>query len=315
MKYLKDVGIVAIDHHKPKKPRLPTSGGIIVSFGYLLGLLFFIAIQTFIFNVKGGIIYLLAACSTILIITFVGLLDDLRVKKELKESKIGEMDIRVGLKQWLKPLMTFPAAIPLMVVKAGVATMNIPFIGDVDFGILYPLVLVPIGVVGASNMVNLLGGFNGCEAGMGLIYTLSLGLYAIQSGSVEAAAIFFILSASLLAFLFYNFYPAKILPGDSLTYLLGAIFATGVIIGNMERIGVIVAIPFIFEFLLKLRSKFKATCLGKLRKDGTIEPPYGKKIYSLTHILLNVKRMKEWEVTLWLMLIQLFFSVLPAFLF
>ena len=97
----------------------------------------------------------------------------------------------------------------------------IPFIGPVDFGILYPLLLIPIGVVGASNMVNLLGGLNGIETGMGLVYTGMLSIYAYTLQEFATAALGAIAFMALLAFLYYNKYPAKIFPGDSLTYLLG----------------------------------------------------------------------------------------------
>jgi UDP-N-acetylglucosamine--dolichyl-phosphate N-acetylglucosaminephosphotransferase len=100
------------------------------------------------------------------------------------------------------------------------------------------------------------------------------------------------------------------LPGDSLTYLLGSLVAAGVIVGNMERVGVIVLLPFIIEFFLKARAKFKASCLGKLRKDGRLDPPYGKKIYSLTHIIMNIKPLKEEEVTISLILLQILFALI-----
>ncbi len=115
--------------------------------------------------------------------------------------------------------------------------------------------------------------------------------------------------AALAGFIRYNWYPAKILPGDSLTYLLGSMVAAGVIVGNMERSGILVMSPFIIEFFLKLRVKFKATCLGKLREDGKLDPPYGRKIYSWTHFLMNLRSMTEKQVTIALILIQLGFTI------
>jgi len=247
--------------------------------------------------------------SSILMIMFVGFLDDIRILKKKTQTKIGEKDIRVGLPQWLKPLATIPAAIPLMVIKAGCSTMSLPIIGTVNFGLVYPLILVPIGVVGASNMVNLLGGFNGSEAGMGIVYMLTLGLIAYHN-NIYVYPLFFISSFSLIGFIIHNWYPAKILPGDSLTYLLGSIVASGVIVGNMEKAGVMTLSIFFFEFILKLRSKLKATSLGKLRRDGTIAPPYGKKIYSITHIIMNLGRFTEKQISIILVMIQVIISVI-----
>ena len=302
MKFLRAVGVVGLDLHKPNKPKLPSSGGICVA----SGLLTYVGLQTFLLGLAEETVYMLAVIASILIVMFVGFLDDLNVKSRKVRTKDG-MDIRLGLPQWLKPLLTLPAAIPLMVISAGETTMGIPFIGAVNFGPLYPLVLIPIGVVGASNAVNLLGGFNGSEAGMGIVYMLALGIYGFLNGSV-GSVIFLISAASLLGFIKYNWFPAKILPGDSLTYLLGSLVAAGAIVGNMEKAALIALTPFIIEFFLKARSRFKATCLGKLRKDR-LEPPYGRKIYSLTHLIMNLGKLKEVHVTILLILMELVFSI------
>lgn len=309
IRFLRGAGIVGFDLQKKNRPKLATSGGICVAFGVLAGLLTYIGLQTFIFGFDKWLFPLLAVTSSILIVMFIGFLDDLNVKLNA-ENTIEGRDIRVGLPQWLKPLLTLPAAIPLMAINAGKSTMAIPFIGQVDFGILYPLLLIPLGIVGASNAVNMLAGFNGLEAGMGIVYCLGLGIFALVSNITEGTVIFLVTFAALVGFIWYSWYPAKILPGDSMTYLLGSIVASGVIVGNMERSGLIVMLPFIIEFFLKLRVRFKASCLGKLREDGKLDPPYGKKIYSWTHLIMNLKSLTEKQVTIILILIQIFFTIL-----
>jgi UDP-N-acetylglucosamine--dolichyl-phosphate N-acetylglucosaminephosphotransferase len=254
---------------------------------------------------------LLAVITSVIIIAFVGIFDDLNTgRRKVSNGKVGEKDIRVGLPQWLKPLLTLPAAIPLMAVNAGVSTLTVPFFGSFNFGIIYPLILIPIGVVGSANMINMIGGFNGVEIGMGLISTLALGIFALQLGNF-AAVIFLVTFAALLGAWKFNLFPAKILPGDSLTYLLGAIVAAGIITGNMEKIGIIVMIPFIIEGILKARSGFKASSLGKLRPDGKIDPPYGKNIYSITHVVMNLGKFTEKQIVIIMMLIQLIFAIIP----
>ena len=131
--------------------------------------------------------------------------------------------------------------------------------------------------------------------------------YAELAG-VPPEAAFLVAFAALIGFIRYNWYPAKILPGDSLTYLLGSLVAAGVIVGNLERSGILVMLVFAIEFLLKLRVKFKASCLGKLRDDGKLDPPYKRKIYSWTHFLMNAMPMTEKQVTVSLILIQLCFT-------
>jgi len=272
----------------------------------MTGLMFFIAVQTFVFKTTSEMVYLFASVLTILLITIIGFFDDLNSS----DVVLGKKKIRKGLKKWQKPLFTIPAAIPLMVVSAGVTMMSIPLIGSVNFGILYPLILIPVGVVCAANAINLLGGFNGSEAGIGIVYCSFLGLYALINGEIVSSAIFFSTVGALIGFLKFNWFPAKILSGDSLTYCLGAVVATGVIVGNMEKAGIIIMTPFVIEFLLKLRSKFTASCLGKLRKNGKLDPPYEKKIYSLTHIIMNFGALTEKQVTIILIAIQIIFGLL-----
>jgi len=316
IEFLTAAQIVAIDLHKKDKPRLPASGGICVGAGILTGILFYVGVKTFsapsssnLQNSSIPMLELLAVISSILIVTLSGILDDLNIRTKAIQTKDG-INVKVGFPQWVKPLLTLPAAIPLMVIRAGTTTMALPFIGILDFGILYPLLIIPIGFVGASNLVNMLGGFNGLEAGMGVIYTLSLGLYAWKTGGIQAAVLFLTACATLLAFLRYNWYPAKILPGDSLTYLLGSLVAAGVIIGDMQRAGLTVMFPFIIEFVLKARSRFRASCIGKLRDDGKLDSPYGKKTHSWTHVLMNLGKLHERDVTIALIFIQVLFAAL-----
>ncbi len=47
---------------------------------------------------------------------------------------------------------------------------------------------------------------------------------------------------ALLAFLWFNWYPAKVFPGDTLTYSVGALVACIAILGDMEKIAVILFI-------------------------------------------------------------------------
>ncbi len=304
--FFKRNNIIALDLHKKGKPKVANSGGIPVFFSFMFGLMFFIAVQTFIFKITTQLVYLFAAILTIFLIVIIGFFDDLNVRDVLE----GKREIRKGLKQWQKPLLTLPAAIPLMVVKAGYTSMSIPFIGVVNFGIVYPLILVPLGVVFSANAINLLGGFNGSEAGMGTVYFLGLGIFALTHDLILPAVIFLSMAGALLGFLKYNWYPAKILSGDSIQYVMGAALASGIIIGNMEKAGIFMMIPFIIEFFLKLRSRFKASCLGKLRPDGKLDPPYGKKIYSWTHVIMNIKPMTEKQVTKTLIFIQIVFACL-----
>lgn len=298
IRYLHKIGLTVKDQHKEGKPLIPISGGVVVFLGLFLGIMFVIFVQTFYYGTTSRLIDLLAFASSIFAITFVGFFDDLLIREDHESSS--------GLKQWQKPLLTVIAAVPLMVVNAGHTTVVLPFLGEIQLGILYPLFLIPIGIVGASNMINLLGGFNGLEAGLGLIYIGNLSSYALVNGEETVALLGLITCASLLAFLFYNSVPAKIFPGDSLTYLLGGVLATMAIMGNMEKAALIVSIPFFIEFVLKLRGKLKKQSYGMF-VNGKIKSLYDK-VYSLPHLFTLSGRFTEKQVVVFLYTLELLLS-------
>ncbi len=314
VKYLYSSGIIAEDINKPKPVKLASSGGIGVAFGIVFGILLYIFGTTFIFKPVLDITALMAAALSISLVTFVGFIDDINVKAE-KVKSTDMMDIREGLKQWQKPILTLVGALPLMAISAGTSTIILPFIGAVNFGILYPLLLIPLAVVFVPNAVNILGGFDGLQPAMILVASGGLMIYSILFGTTTSAYMGAFLSAMLfsavLAFFPYNRYKARIIPGDSFTYAAGAGLVVTMILGNAEAFGFIIFLPWVIEFFLHLRRKFKVRDLGILQKDGTMKAPYGKKIYSLCHLVMNLKKKPtETDVTLWLTVIEVAFVAL-----
>jgi UDP-N-acetylglucosamine--dolichyl-phosphate N-acetylglucosaminephosphotransferase len=104
----------------------------------------------------------------------------------------------------------------------------------------------------------MLAGFNGLEAGLGVVMTGTVGVIALAFGRADATIISLAMFGALLAFLRYNWHPARILIGDVGTLTIGAVVAVSVIVGNIEQSGIILILPFFGELFLKSRSKFKA---------------------------------------------------------
>lgn len=286
MKFLWSSGIIGIDQQKAERPELPTSGGVAVIFGFLAAVSLYIGLTTFVPGASTvNITLLLAALASTFIIGFIGLVDDIHVDRSGVREK-GNHQLRVGLAQKYKSLAPVVAALPLMAVKAGTTVMYAPFIGRIEFGLVYPLLLVPVAVTSVVNAQNMLAGQNGLESSMGFVALTAVGVFAFIQGRIEGAVIALGMAAPLLAFLYYNRYPARILPGDSLTYAVGAAYVSAVIVGNIEAFGIMVFLPWIAEAFLKLRSGFQASSLGKLRDDGTLRSQHDR-IYSLTHIFMR----------------------------
>ncbi len=298
IKFLTSIGLVVKDQNKEGKPLIPVSGGLVVLAGLIAGLMSYISIQTFFYKNTSPLLIVLASTTSLFLVTLVGFLDDLLIGKGREAT--------IGLKQWQKPLLTIVGAVPLMVVNAGNSNMWVPFFGEVQFGLIYPLILIPVIFVGASNMVNLLAGFNGLEAGLGLIYIGNLGLFAYMNDRVVVSLISAIMFASLLGFYYYNRFPAKIFPGDSLTYLLGGTLAVIAIVGNLEKAALIMSIPFFIEFILKARGRFKKQSYGTC-VNGKIKSLYNK-VYSIPHIFTLSCKFTEKQVVYIILLIELFFA-------
>ena len=234
-RYMHAAGIVGTDIMKRRKKPVADMGGPGVISGFILGVFFYIGLDFIFLKQLEGLIDILAALCTVLIITLIGIFDTLTGLFRQREGS-GEFEQykKIGIPRWLYFFIPVPAAVPLMAVNSGVSSMSLPFIGRVDFGLLYPLLLVPLAILCCSNATNFLAGFNGLEAGMGFVLHMSLGIYTLRLGLYNVAVIAFCFGFALLAFLRYNWYPAKVFPGD-LNYTIGAVYASVTVIGNVEK--------------------------------------------------------------------------------
>jgi len=299
----KRVGLVGEDVHKKTKKEISEAGGIIVLLGFVLGVLVYIAIKTFILKTDVTTVQIFALLSTTLLAGIIGFVDDL-------------LGWKIGLTKLPRILLLFFAAIPLIVINAGESTMM-----GINFGLLYPLVLIPVGILGATVAFNTLEGFNGLGASQGILILSALALVTYLGGTTWLSLIVLCMVASLLAFYIFNKTPAKVFPGDVLTYSVGALIAVVAIIGNIEKIAVFFFIPYIIETGLKLRGKLKKESFAKLNEKGGLELPH-EKFYGLEHIAIYLlkkikkdKEVKEKELVWLINLFQILVIVVGFLLF
>jgi len=313
----KQLGLLWEDMNKPeRKKNVVSSGGLVVIMAFTLGVLLYVAFRTFLMPNLGDVnVQIFSLLSVILILGIIGITDDLL---DFRRASGGEIHV-TGLSSKFRIFLAIFASIPLVVINAGVHMMNFPFVGLIDFGLFYPLFLIPLGVAGATTTYNFLAGFNGLEAGQGIIILTFLSFIAYTTGSSWLALIGLCMVFSLIAFYLKNKFPAKVFPGDVLTYPIGGLIACMAILGNFERIAVFVFIPYIIETILKLRGRLRKYSFGKPNSDGSLEMPYDK-IYGLTHLSLFIlkkvkKKVYEDDVVYLIFSFQIIICLLSLFIF
>lgn len=100
------------------------------------------------------------------------------------------------------------------------------FYGIAGFGALDSMITIPLSyitIILIINAYNLIDGIDGLAGSLGLMASLLLGTYFYFSGMYDFAAFSYALSAALLAFLIFNYHPAKIFMGDSGSLLIGMV--------------------------------------------------------------------------------------------
>ena len=294
---LKKAGIVGKNMHSEKQEEIAEMGGLVIAAGFGAGIIFTITLRTFFdLFLSVGLTSILAVLSTVLIVVIIGVFDDL-----------------ISMKQWIKALIPVFAALPLMALKEGYSMMRIPFIGLIEFGIFYPLILVPLGITGAANAVNMLAGFNGLEVGMGVMAIGALAVIAYLIGETTALIILLAALGALVAALYYNWFPAKILVGDVGTLTIGAVVASAVIVGNYETAGVIIIIPYVVDFLIKAKNRFPYS-FG-IYREGKLYCPDGRAV-GLAQLIMKVcGGISERNLVLVLMGIEAVFGVIAILLY
>lgn len=277
------------DVNKPGKPKIPEMGGIAALWWFSIAITFVLGVER-VFDLGDRRIYVLAAVSVFLMSAFVGLIDDIATL-----STRGKI-IYVAL-----------ASIPLIIVSPGAAVIAIPFNGALDFTTPYMLYLffwifiVPLGVTGAANALNMSAGYNGLETGQIAVISFFLLIIARLKGADDGTAvlIFGTLLGTAIALYYYNRYPAKTFIGDVGTLGMGAMIAAGVIIGKIEFYGLICIIPAFYELGSTVYHEMKGIkrrglCHSpKIMKDGRLRPPKGAEKYTLCYVLLNDRPMTE----------------------
>ena len=242
------------------KAGTPMMGGIMFIAAAILCLLFHIPTME---DYSVFYVLILALC-----FGFIGFLDDF-TKMKFKRN-LGLTSLQKMLLQ-----MAVSAVYLYLLYSKGVMTCDIyiPFV-NVSF-YLHPIVYIFFAMfvmVGTVNSVNLTDGVDGLSSSVTVPVMIFFAAAAIAMGKMDLALLPACLVAGLIAYLFYNWHPAKVFMGDT-----GSLFLGGVVCGlafalDMPLILILVGFVYICETLSVIIqvSYFKAT--------------HGKRIFKMSPI-------------------------------
>jgi len=182
------------------KGSVPIFGGIAIFTGIIFSLLFWAEIE----NIQFILV-------SILIVFVVGVIDDLLVLTPFKKI-VGQVIATL--------ILIFASDDPIIIDSMhgvlGISKALSPWV-SIPFTIFVVIVI--------TNGYNLIDGVDGLAGGIGVISSFSFGVIALLMGQGDMAILAFTLMGSLLAFLKYNLYPAKIFMGDTGSLVVGLILS------------------------------------------------------------------------------------------
>lgn len=240
------------DHFHQKKAGTPVGGGIlIIALTTLLFPLSLLLMKYFWVPVTS--VYPMFSEIKILLFTFVsfgllGLLDD--AKKTLPWASSGFIGLRLRYKLILEIILAVIISFWLF-HDLNIGMVYVPFLGIVNMGWAY-IVFAAFVIITFANAYNITDGLDGLASGVLLI---ALTAFWIISASIldSPLSVFIALwLGGLIAFLYFNIFPARIILGDVGALSFGATLAVvGLILGKAPALVIIGGI-----FVIEVTSSF-----------------------------------------------------------
>lgn len=159
---------------------------------------------------------------------------------------LGLIDDVYNLDAKFKLVVQLSIATIVYLLGVKIDTLFNPFGSAINLGLLsYPITI--LWIVGVTNAVNFIDGVDGLAGSVITVNSIALALVAVAMTPAQpiTALIAFILAGSMLAFLTFNFNPAKIFMGDSGALFSGFLLATLSIAGVMKGATLAILLPFL----------------------------------------------------------------------
>jgi phospho-N-acetylmuramoyl-pentapeptide-transferase len=149
------------------------------------------------------------------------------------------------------PWQVFTALLTALALRyvldlGGMAVPTFP--QEFDIGWWYLLIAAFL-IVGSANAVNLADGLDGLAGGTSAIAYVAYGVIAYLQGQIYLVVFCFTIVGAILAFLWYNAYPAELFMGDVGSMALGATLATVALMTEQWLLLAVVGIIFVAEAL------------------------------------------------------------------
>lgn len=144
--------------------------------------------------------------------------------------------------------------------KLGWDIIHVPFLGDYNIGIWYVLLFIFI-IVATSFSVNETDGLDGLAGGVLLIAFASYAIIAFAQGKFDLAVFCGVIVGALIAFLWFNIYPARFFMGDTGAMSLGVTLGIIAMLTNtfllLPFIGFILVIESLSVIIQIISKKFR----------------------------------------------------------
>ncbi|MBI3601175.1 MAG: undecaprenyl/decaprenyl-phosphate alpha-N-acetylglucosaminyl 1-phosphate transferase [Nitrospinae bacterium] len=257
-------------------------------------------IATFYLMIGGGFIFYPTLASQILYHNLTALL----VSQALIIG-MGIYDDIKGLNASAKFLIQITCSLILIYILGfSINVLTNPFGGEISLGV-FSVPLTILWLVGITNAINLIDGLDGLAAGIVLISSFFLSLASLYQGQEGTAVLFIILAASLLSFLKFNFYPARLFMGDTGSLFLGFTVATlSLLISRKTTVSLALFIP-----IISLGIPILDTSISFIRRLSEKHNPFSGDRKHIHHILLR-SGMSHLQIVVFLLLITLLFNVI-----
>jgi UDP-GlcNAc:undecaprenyl-phosphate/decaprenyl-phosphate GlcNAc-1-phosphate transferase len=129
-------------------------------------------------------------------------------------------------------------------------------------------------VIGITNAVNLMDGVDGLAGGIS--YITAMCLLAVSAQNPQWAAATLVLAAlagAALGFLRHNFFPSKIIMGDSGAYFFGYVLAATALLGSLKVTTVFSLVPTALFLLLPILDTSQVFIRRLLKKQNPMSTP------------------------------------------